>query len=275
MTAVAIVGLGLIGGSLALALRERDRSARIVAVDRDDVLVEGRKRCAGIEGVRSDDRDAVKQAMGDVDLVVFATPVSVICEGLGDALEVAKLVTDCGSTKRAVLRAAGSSSRRGRFVGGHPMAGAPDGGLSNARADLFVDRPWILCSEGSDDDAAGQVTRLVETLGARVVPMSAVQHDKAVAVTSHVPQILGSALAVLSNRQGARAAEGPAFERMTLGAGGASSMWADIFATNGDEVAAVLRLLIEQLADAGCGLEAEPLDVARVTALLAEARKLR
>src|SRR6185436_15166977 len=95
-----------------------------------------------------------------------ATPVGQIEASIGATLESANVVTDCGSTKRAIVAAAARSPRRSRFVPGHPMAGLPEGGIKRARPDLFEGRPWLLCPEHSDEDALARVEALVRGVGA-------------------------------------------------------------------------------------------------------------
>lgn len=272
---ILIYGLGLIGGSIGLGLRTRRKDVHVVAVDRAHVLALPEATLAAHELVDCDDAARVEAALAGVELAVIATPVAAIMKLLPSALARAPIVTDCGSTKRAICRVAAAEPRASRFVPGHPMAGMPDGGLTNARPDLFEGRPWIVCPEASDAAAVSAVETLVQGLGARSVRMTAPEHDRAVARTSHVPQILASALAVLGAPARAAGAAGPAFERATLVAGGAEAMWRDIFATNADEIAAALGELGAELAVARDALGRSPPDLAPLLSLLAEARARR
>lgn len=247
MTRLVVVGLGLIGGSIALSHRERRPDAERVGIDVSGVIGSSAAARVAERCVDAADRQAVRAALAGAPLVVLATPVDEIARSVGEALELADVVTDCGSTKRRVQDAAAKSPRAARFVPGHPMAGAPLGGLARARADLFQGCRWLLCPEGSDADALSRVEELVRDVGARPVHMSAGEHDRAVALTSHVPQLLASAMAALAVRSQAEVAAGPAFARLTRGAGGAESMWADVFASNADEIAARLRELCAEL----------------------------
>jgi prephenate dehydrogenase len=237
--------LGLIGGSMSRALREQLPHVRIVGVDREQALGAAATSALADQYVSERDEPAVAQAFGDSDLVFLATPVSGIKRWLGQALQQAALVTDCGSTKREIASAA-AVELRGRFVPGHPMAG-PGPRRSEARADLFRGQPWILCPEGVDAAALDAVEALVLRVGARPVRMTAVAHDRAVALTSHAPRLVASALSALVEREGAFAAAGPAFERLVHGAGGSAEMWHDVLASNADEVARALRLLLVEL----------------------------
>jgi prephenate dehydrogenase len=127
------------------------------------------------------------------------------------------------------------------------MAGAGGGGVAGARADLFEGQPWVLCGDRSDPDASSAVEACVTRIGARPVRLDAAAHDAAVAVTSHAPRLVASALTRLAHREGAFEAAGPAFERLSRGAGGSTAVWGDVLASNGDEVARVLRHLLAEL----------------------------
>jgi prephenate dehydrogenase len=276
MKQVTVVGLGLIGGSLALRLRAQ--GVKVVGADLPQALPAAEARGVADELVDSSARVALASALRSSDLTVLATPVSAILELLPLALEHAPLLTDCGSTKRAVVRAAGALSHEGRFVAGHPMAGLPGAGVKNADPELFVDRRWLLCGELASPSALQRVTEFVERLGAKAVRITAEEHDAAVALTSHLPQLLASALKVLAVERKAEPAAGPAFERATRVAGGAENMWGDIFASNGDEVAGALGALLELLEplreELGAARPSNPLGAPsrKVMELLARAR---
>ncbi len=258
---------------MARALRERLPHLRIVGVDRDEVIQAPATQAFTDECISEGDTSAALRAFAASDLVFLAAPVSGIRHWLGAALSQGTLVTDCGSTKRELLLAAHSSPFAERFVPGHPMAGAGVG-AGVGSADLFVGRSWVLCPEGVDPAAFQAVERLVCCLGARPVLMSAAAHDRAVALTSHVPRLVASALTALVAREQAFDAAGPAFERLARGAGGSPQMWADVLGTNADEVARALRLVLGELEacagelELGAGLE-------RNLETLAEAERAR
>ncbi len=242
---VSIVGLGLIGGSLALALRRHLPQLRLVAIDRDDVIARADALASTDQQVSERDEAAVAGVFGRSDLVILAAPVSGIRRWVVEALAHGPLVTDCGSTKREIVLAARGSPAAARFVPGHPMAGAGAG--RGPVADLFEGRNWVLCPEGVDSAALDAVERMVSRLGARPVRMTADQHDRAVALTSHAPRLVASALTALAEREGVFDAAGPAFERLTRGAGGSVEMWRDVLGSNADETARALRLLLLEL----------------------------
>jgi prephenate dehydrogenase len=155
------------------------------------------------------------------------------------------------------------------------MAGSQDGGAEHASAGLFRQRPWILCPEGSAPDALERVEAFVRGLGAVPRRLSAAAHDRAVALTSHVPQLLASALACRAAERAVEAAAGPGFESATRVAGGGEAMWRDILATNADEVEAALAEVVNELAKARAGLRRVPPDLAGALALLERARAHR
>ena len=269
---VGIVGLGVIGGSMARALRERLPALRLIGVDRAEVIATDTARQLVDRCVSEADGGEVERAFGDCDLVFLAAPINGIRRWLGPALTRGAWVTDCGSTKRDLGSAARAVARGSRFVPGHPMAGA---GSSRAAAapDLFVGRPWVLCPEGVDPAALDAVERLVALVGGRSVHMTAARHDRAVALTSHLPRLMASVLTTLVERDAAYPAAGPAFERMLRGAGGAPEMWRDVLQSNADEVARALRELLAELA--ACADQLEHGELERSLATLAAAERAR
>ncbi|HTV23755.1 MAG TPA: prephenate dehydrogenase/arogenate dehydrogenase family protein [Polyangiaceae bacterium] len=269
---VSIVGLGVIGGSMARALRERLPRLELVGIDRAEVVASGTPRSLVGECVVDVDEAAVQRAFASSDLVVLAAPISGIQRWLEPALAHGALVTDCGSTKRELVEAARALPRGACFVPGHPMAGA-GASRAAARADLFEGRPWVLCPDGVEPAALAAVERLVTLVGARPVRMTAAEHDRAVALTSHAPRLVSSALTVLVERAGAFDAAGPAFERLMRGAGGAPEMWRDVLESNADEVARALRALLAELQ--ACADELERADLQRSLGTLAAAERAR
>lgn len=242
---LAVVGAGLIGGSLALAAKRAGAVDRVVAVNRSAA---GREAvlAAGI----ADEATADLSAVAAADLVVLATPVCTVVALLPEVarrVEPACLVTDVGSVKGPILTAGDAAFPDGRFVAGHPIAGSERSGPAAAHPDLFVDRNWIVTpSERTRPEAEGRVAALWRAAGASVVRMTAAWHDEVFAAVSHLPHLVAYALmdAVVCLEQ-----EG---ERVRYAAGGlrdytriAASdpdMWRDIFLMNRD---ALLRVLAE------------------------------
>lgn len=275
MKRLAVFGFGLIGASIAAAVRRAAPAVRITAIDVPAALDGPEVRQLSDERLDSTDRTSIQQAAAAADLCVLAAPVSVIARALPMLLETARVVTDCGSTKRSICAGVAALPRASRFVPGHPMAGGPEGGAGLSRAELFQGQTWLVCPENSDADALLQVENLIALVGAKSVHLSVADHDRAVAYTSHAPQLFASALSVLAERAGAVSAAGPAYRATTRSAGGSESMWGDIFTANADEIGRVLRELARELNTVADGLSASPTDSSAALNLLAQARALR
>ena len=244
---VAIVGFGLIGGSIALATRKGWSRTRIVAVDRPSVIQTALQSGAADEGGED------LSACGDADLVVLAAPIQtnihLLCE-LPKYVTRDALVTDVGSTKRHITDTARCLPERLQFVGGHPLAGASTGGLNAARADLFADNAWILTP--ADGHASGRelLTHFINGLGAHVHFMTPEAHDDAVAYLSHLPQIVASALMhVVGEKAGedGLALAGRGLRDTTRLASSPADIWRDIAATNRDNIGPAIDDLIQVL----------------------------
>jgi prephenate dehydrogenase len=274
--AITVFGFGLIGASVALAARACWPNVRVTAIDRAAVLQTPQARANADRLVDSDDVAQRCNVFADADISVLAAPLGIMEAILPEALKHCRLVTDCGSTKRSMLAVAAQHPERARFVPGHPMAGKPKGGVELADAKLFAGRAWILCPEGAAVEAVETVERFVEGLGAQATRMSAAQHDRAMALTSHVPQLLASALLTLAERGAvAPQARGPGFESATRVAGGPANIWHDIFERNADQISVSLDELIVQLQQIAQTLREEPANSTLADQLLAEARRLR
>lgn len=254
---LTVAGLGLIGGSVALAARRADPHVVIRAVDEDPHTLAFALR-EGVADEALSTREAVTAgwfAPGAADLVVLATPVPVTVRLLAELgrLGYNGIVTDVASTKSAVVAAAGRATEDGaeyRFVGGHPMAGSERSGVEAASATLFNGAYYVLTPTGATDMAAFKVVHEFATgLGARVISIDARDHDEAVAVVSHVPHVTAAALVELAS---SRATEVGAdllrlgaggFKDMTRIAAGSPELWTGICMDN----AAALSAGIERL----------------------------
>jgi len=248
---VGIVGLGLIGGSIALAARELWPTSLVIGVDNKDVL-ETAMRLHAID-VAADDPVVLAEA----DLVILAAPVRQNIELLGvldENVPQAAVVTDVGSTKRAVVDAARGLPARFRFIGGHPLGGAAKGGLEHARSDLFAGRPWLLTplNEGDPGDAVEKLSSFIRALGAEPRLMDVAAHDRLLAFLSHLPQLTASALmGVVGKAVGpdGLALSGRGLADTTRLASSPADIWKDIAATNADQIGPALDALIDVLQD--------------------------
>lgn len=237
---VAVIGLGLIGGSVA-----RDLSAigtRVVAFDTDERRLAAAVRTKVVSGPL----DASLDGLRDVDVVVIATPVDVAAELLrrvGASATRARLITDVGSTKGSIVEAARTMGLAERFVGSHPLAGDHRSGWEASRTGLFVDAPVYLCA---NSESSATSVELAETfwrrLGARPERMAADAHDRRLAWTSHLPHMISSALALALARSGIdRADLGPGGRDVTRLAGSSPDLWTAIALDNAAALEEALR----------------------------------
>jgi prephenate dehydrogenase len=247
----AVLGLGLIGGSIGLAARQRlgcevvgwgpnrpsvERALELGAVDRAAPTVE--EACAGAE------------------IVFCAAPVSALPELAAQALAASgaeTVVTDAGSTKRELVEALGED---GRFIGGHPLAGAETAGVDNARADLFEGARWYLTpTEQASGILYDRLQRTIAGLGARPQAIDPEAHDRLMATVSHLPHVLANVLATqaaaeLTHDSQRLPEAGPSFRDATRVAGSNPAIWSDIFTSNRDAVVAAIDDAVARLREA-------------------------
>lgn len=248
---IAIVGVGLIGGSFALAARRAGVAERITGWDRKEVLDEACARRI-IDGVEESFASA---KVCDADLVYLAMPVGEIISFLRSRTTLLKsdvIVTDAGSTKREICRAAREGLARDvAFVGGHPMAGSQNAGFEFAVADLFHDAPYALVAdEKVDAKALKAIAEVVRAIGGKPIMLRAEQHDRIAARISHSPQMISTALALAIARRSeveTLALAGSGFEEMTRLARSRWSVWENICRTNADEISAALDEAITEI----------------------------
>jgi prephenate dehydrogenase len=244
----AIIGTGLIGGSFALALRKQNPGVSLVGYARPDSARQARERGA-IDESASDLAGAVRGA----DLVYIALPIGASIEALSAiaaAAEPHALVTDAGSTKSAICRAARSHFRTGaRFLGGHPMAGKEVSGIEHADADLFRNAPYALVAMETDPDLRKtHFAEVLREMGARPVWSDAETHDWAVGIVSHLPQLLSVALANVVQDETDETGlpltlAGPGLQDMLRLSGSPYEVWRDIFLTNTENISRALDRL--------------------------------
>ncbi len=274
---LAILGLGLMGGSLGLAALERGLADRVVGFDLDPSSVKQALERGAITEAAGSAAAAVSQA----DLVVLATPVGAIADVFAQAAPSMRpgcVVTDVGSTKSGVVE---SVTRRApgtvNFIGGHPMAGSEKDGIGAATADLYAGCLWILTpTEATSTEAYGTLMRFLTGLGARVLSLDPARHDDALALTSHLPQLLSSALMgfaadVAKTGEGLPLLTAGGFRDMTRIAGSSPDLWVGIVQENRPALASLLRRFLETLGEAADALDNS--DWYRLRAMLTEAQR--
>ena len=270
---LTIVGVGLIGGSIGLAAKKRGLAQRVVGVGRDPDKLEQAHRLGAIDEGKVDLASAVR----DADLVIFCTPVDRIAGQIKEAAAHCKhgaVLTDAGSTKRRIVEVTEASLPAGlAFVGAHPLAGSEKKGCEHAHADLFADRWTILTpTDKTSDDAIAKVAGFWEALGARVELMSPQEHDDALALTSHLPHLVASALAgLLPADYFELAATG--FRDTTRVAAGDPDLWTPIFQHNRHAVLSALDQLENRLRQFRQALGDE--DAPKIDQFLAQGKKVR
>lgn len=253
---VALLGTGLIGGSIGLALRRIEGLGRIRAFDADPEVA----RRAVARGAADEVAVSPGSAVAEADLVFVATPVGSIPGVVGAARERLRpgtIVTDVGSTKARVVREVESmvASRGASFIGGHPMAGTEEDGIEAARPGLFEGVWWILTpTEGVEPEAFRRLHAVLGAMGARVMAIDPERHDELVAIISHLPHLTATALMNLASRWGeshagllALAAGG--FRDMTRVAASNPGIWLDICRENHRAIAGILEEFIADLQD--------------------------
>ena len=253
---IGIVGLGLIGGSIALAARARWPRGLVIAVDRKDVLEQAMLRHA--VDVAADDLSILAGA----DLVILAAPVLENVRLLAELprhLAGPAIVTDVSSTKAAIVEAAHVLPAGLRFVGGHPMAGAAVGGFGHARPDLFQNRPWLLTPDATvPPEVVQQLSAFAEGLGSAVSTLTPSEHDRLLAALSHLPQLTVSALMAVVGAEAGEAGlalAGRGLVDTTRLASSPADVWRDIASTNAEQLGRVLDALIARLTHLRQGLD--------------------
>ena len=249
---VAVVGIGLIGGSMAIDLRKRGFARKIIGVDAS-IQHQNIAVMCGIVDETANLEDAIERS----DLIILSTPVDTNCVMLPLILDriggTGKVVTDMGSTKGSISKVSRNHPARGRYVAAHPMAGTEFSGPMAAHGKLFDYKTSIICDpELSDPDALEVIENMLSVLNMKVVTMGSKDHDVHVAYVSHISHITSFSLALC-----VLAKEKEAENIMTLAAGGFESTvrlaksnadtWAPIFAENADHIIEVMDTYIEKM----------------------------
>ena len=253
MNTVAIVGVGLIGGSFGRSLRKAGFSGEILGVSSAGAIG------AGLRAGAISSSGTLAEAAERAEVLYLAQPVDRILDtieklgpllaALGRSTDV--LVTDAGSTKSAIVAKAKAVLPRNLFLGGHPMAGKEKGGVEVSEADLFAGRPYVLTpSADFDNPLAGEFRSWIERTGARLLQMSPEEHDAVVALTSHLPQLISTSLALtLAAHPNPHFAQvhGSGLLDMTRLAMSSPDLWESIIATNKNEILHALDAFSDHL----------------------------
>ncbi len=270
---LTIVGVGLIGGSIGLAARRRDLADQVVGVGRQTSTLDKAQELGAItEGTLELDKGVF-----GANFVVFCTPVHLISKQILQAaphLAKGTLLTDAGSTKGSIVRELeGKLPKEVHFLGSHPLAGSEKRGPEHADADLFQDRLTILTpTEQTQESTLQQVQEFWKGLGSHIKLMSPEAHDQALALTSHLPHLLASALAgILPEDLYELTATG--FRDTTRVAASDPSIWTGIFQQNREAVLQTLQILNQRLNEFQQALENN--EKPRIDSLLAQAKKVR
>lgn len=233
---IAILGTGLIGGSIGLALRKCKLER--VGFDHPAVLKEALKRKAINRKAKT-----LAEAVRSADLIVLALPVGDILRVLpylGDIAPVTAVITDAGSSKKEICKLAKGLGLK-NFVGGHPLAGKEKSGIENADEELFAGRNWFLCPNGNAKSLS-RLKSFVHLLGAKPVAVEPERHDRILAATSHLPQLVSTILAasvaelLRKETNKIKTFAGSGLKDTTRLAGSPYSVWKDVFATNRSEL---------------------------------------
>ncbi|MEK6260342.1 MAG: prephenate dehydrogenase/arogenate dehydrogenase family protein [Planctomycetota bacterium] len=240
---VAIVGIGLIGGSLAAALRQRKVARRVIGVGRDASRLEAARQAGLIDEGSTDLAEVARRA----NLIVFCTPVERVAEGVRTALAglasdsslVARhlplLLTDAGSVKGPICEALADVPN---FIGAHPIAGSHRQGFEAAEANLFEGKVCVLTPRPSAEaDRVQRLERFWQSVGMRTVTMTSDDHDRALAMTSHLPHVVASSLAATLSPEN-RSLTGTGFRDTTRVAAGDPDLWSGILLNNVSHVVA-------------------------------------
>lgn len=245
---ITIIGVGLIGGSLGLALKEKKANFKIVGIDKQEIIEKAIARGAIDEGTVN-----LEEGIKEADIVIIATPVKTILNILTQISPFLKkgcLVTDTGSTKQQIVQKANKVlSKDIFFIGGHPMAGSEEYGIDSANSHLFQDKTYILTpTKKSDLIAIEKISSLIKMIGAKRLILSSLEHDRIVGTVSHLPQIMAVSLVNMvnelvrkENNNNYFKAVGEGFKDITRIASSPYKIWEDICDTNQENILEMIQ----------------------------------
>jgi prephenate dehydrogenase len=272
---IAILGVGLIGGSIGLAARERFDGAELVGFGRSRERLEHARDLGAIDTAA----ETLEEALEGASACFCCAPVGVLPAQVAAVLAAAPgdcVVTDVGSVKRKIVEA----TRDERFVGGHPIAGGLGAGVDHARSDLFRDAVWYLTpTERSSGLLYERLHRMVAAFGARPVAIDPESHDRLLAAVSHLPHVIANVLVAqtalaLTEEDSALPRVGPSFRDATRVAGANSAIWTDIYMTNREAIADQIESVAARMRDVAAILrEGDPLAIEAWNEVAAECRR--
>jgi prephenate dehydrogenase len=245
---ITIIGVGLIGGSLGLALKEKKANFKIVGIDKQGIIEKAIARGAIDEGTVN-----LKEGIEEADIVIIATPVKTILNLLTQInpfLKKGCIVTDTGSTKQQIVRKANKVlSKDIFFIGGHPMAGSEEYGIDSANSHLFQDKTYILTpTKKSNLIAIEKISSLIKMIGGKRLILNSLEHDRIVGTVSHLPQIMAVSLVNMvselvrkENNNNYFKAVGEGFKDITRIASSPYKIWEDICDTNQENILEMIR----------------------------------
>lgn len=245
---ITIIGVGLIGGSLGLALKEKKANFKIVGIDKQEIIEKAIARGAIDEGTVN-----LKEGIEEADIVIIATPVKTILNLLTQInpfLKKGCIVTDTGSTKQQIVQKANKVlSKDIFFIGGHPMAGSEEYGIDSANSHLFQDKTYILTpTKKSNLIAIEKISSLIKMIGGKRLILNSLEHDRIVGTVSHLPQIMAVSLVNMvselvrkENNNNYFKAVGEGFKDITRIASSPYKIWEDICDTNQENILEMIR----------------------------------
>jgi len=270
---IAILGLGLIGGSLAKAARAKKACDAIVGWSHHDESRELALQSKIVDATV----DSIEQAIADADLVILCTPVNQIAKALtklGSLIKPGTIVTDVGSTKRTIVKAGEKNIvSPSAFVGSHPMTGSERSGLAASKAELFQDALCLLTpTEQTDKSALARVEEFWQALGCRTSKLGPADHDRLMSDISHLPHALAAALIAMQDDR-ALAIAGPSFRDLTRIAASDPALWREIFLDNTDSAIRSIDRCVAWLRDFRTALQAN--DGGKLETMLTASSKRR
>jgi prephenate dehydrogenase len=248
---ITIIGLGVIGGSLGLAIKQNHPRISVTGYDRPGTIVKALRKGAIDLGALT-----IPSAVHDADIVFLCTPVSSIIDLLPSVASNVKknaIITDVGSTKTDIVSAARRHFiKNGVFIGGHPMAGSEGRGIDHADALMFQNATYVLCLEKKQRKFIAPLSSLLHSIGARVLFLSAKEHDAVAAAISHLPQLIAVAM---MNMIGGKNKKNPAYFQLAAGgfrditriASSPYGMWKDILTENATHIQRILKEMARTL----------------------------